>query len=380
MFEQGPNGGNAQDGEDEQGAGEFAELLAAGGGEPAAGEPNPGDRVTGTIVQIGETEAFVDCGGRSELPIALRELQNEKGELTAKVGDKIQGWVKADGDKRILTRAGQPRGRDTTLIEQAHQNGLPLEGTVRETNKGGFVVDLGGHRAFCPISQIDAHYVEDPQQYVGQTFQFRVVEFGQGGRNIVVSRRAILREQADAMAAETRRTLQVGDVREGTVSRLMTFGAFIDIGGLEGLVHVSEISHQHVESPLAVLRPGQQVRVKVIGIQNLGQGKQERISLSMKALEGDPWQEAVGRLQPGAEVTGTVRRLMDYGAFVEVLPGVQGLIHVSELAHERVSHPREVVREGDEVVVRILDVDPGRKRISLSLKQAGGGHGGPDDD
>ncbi len=372
MFER-RNSGDEEPGRDaSQETSEFAELLAADQSPPPAGDPSPGERVTGTIVQIGETEAFVDCGGRSELPIALRELQDDQGVLTVGVGDKIQGWVKAEGERQFLTRAGQPRGRDTTLIEQAHQSGLPLEGTVRETNKGGFVVDLGGHRAFCPISQIDAHYVENPQQYVGQTFSFRVVEFGQGGRNIVVSRRALLREESDLKAAETRRTLQIGNVIEGSVSRLMTFGAFVDIGGMEGLVHVSEISHQHVESPLAVLRPGQEVKVKVIGIQNLGQGKQERISLSMKALDRDPWQDSIGELQIGSEVTGTVRRLMDYGAFIEILPGVQGLAHVSELADQRINHPREVLREGEEVTVRILDIDPGRKRVSLSVKQTKG--------
>ena len=152
----------------------------------------------------------------------------------------------------------------------------------------------------------------------------------------------------------------------------MTFGAFVDIGGVEGLVHVSEISHEHVESPMAVLHPGQTVQVQVIGIQNLGEGKAERISLSMKALTGDPWQDAARALQPGTNVTGTVRRLADFGAFVELLPGVQGMVHVSELSHERIRHPRDVVREGEAVTVRILEFDAARKRISLSLKQAGG--------
>jgi small subunit ribosomal protein S1 len=361
--------GNAPD----SGAEDFARLLANERTEPAKAEPRPGEKVTGTIVQIGDTEAFVDCGGRAELPIALRELQNDKGELTRGVGSTVTAWVRVDGEQQYLSISGHARGRDTAPLEEAHRSGMPMSGIVRETNKGGFVIDLGGHRAFCPISQIDAHFVEDPQVFVGQTLQFRVVEFGAGGRTLVVSRRAILSEEIAARAAETRGTLKTGDVREGTVCRLMTFGAFVDIGGVEGLVHVSEISHEHVESPLAVLRPGQTVQVKVIGIQNLGEGKAERISLSMKALTGDPWQDAARALQPGTSVTGTVRRLADFGAFVELLPGVQGMVHVSELSHERIRHPRDVVREGEAITVRILEFDPDRKRISLSLKQGGGG-------
>lgn len=364
---------------------DFAQLVAAEAASPAQ-EPAAGGKVTGTIVQIGENEAFVDCGGRSELPLPIRELQNDKGEIIFKVGDRITAWVKVEGEQRSLTFARQVRGRDTRPIEEAQASGMPLEGTVKETNKGGFVIDLGGHRAFCPISQIDAHYVEDPTRYVGQTYKFRVTEFSGGGRNIVVSRRSLLKEEASSQAAETRRTLAVGDVRDGVVTRLMTFGAFVDIGGIEGLVHVSEISHDRVESPTAVLQPGQAVRVKVIGIQNLGQGKQERVSLSIKALSGDPWQDVARALSPGQDAAGRVRRLMEYGAFIELLPGVQGLIHISELSDQRIRHPREVVQEGEEVTVRVLDIDPARKRISLSLKQAGGGEHAygeqrePDDD
>ncbi|MHB8078015.1 MAG: 30S ribosomal protein S1 [Candidatus Krumholzibacteriia bacterium] len=379
MFEHDDDEADSPDGTAGNDAGEFARLLAGERVEAARPEPRPGEKVNGTIIQIGDTEAFVDCGGRAELPIALRELQNDKGELTYALGSPITAWVRIDGERQYLSIAGHARGRDTAPIEEAHRSGMPLTGIVRETNKGGFVVDLGGHRAFCPISQIDAHFVEDPLRFVGQTLQFRVVEFGAGGRSIVVSRRAILREEIEARAAETRRTLQTGNVREGTVCRLMTFGAFVDIGGIEGLVHVSEISHEHVESPLAVLRPGQTVQVKVIGIQNLGQGKAERISLSMKALEGDPWQDAARTLQPGTDHAGTVRRLTDFGAFVELLPGVQGLVHVSELATARIRHPRDVVREGEAVTVRILECDPDRKRISLSLKQAGGDDADADD-
>ncbi len=365
--------GNETPASEEQ-SGEFARLLEESPPSAAQGrEPVAGEQVTGTIVLIDEMDAFVSYGGRVDLPLALKELQDEKGVLKHQVGDQISAWIKIEGGQPRLTLAHKPRrGRDLRLIEEALASKVPVEGTVRERNKGGFVVFVGGHRAFCPISQIENHYVEDPEPYVGQTLKFRVTEIKEGGRSIVLSRRALLNEEAAAKGAETRRTLGVGDTREGRVTRLMTFGAFVDIGGVEGLVHVSEISHEHVASPAAVLKPGQEVRVKVLDIQNLGQGKQERVSLSIKALAGDPWQEVPARLQIGAELTGVVRRLVDYGAFVEVLPGVQGLVHISELSHTRLRHPREVVQEGGEVTVRVLDVDPARKRISLSLRQTAG--------
>ncbi len=202
------------------------------------------------------------AGGCAELPIALRELQNNKGEFNFAVGSTITAWVRLDGEKQYLSISGHARGRDTAPIEEAHRSGMPLSGIVRETNKGGFRIDLGGHRAFCPISQIDSHFVEDPQVFVGQTLQFRVVEFGAGGRTLVVSRRAILSEEIAARAAETRSTLKTGDVREGTVCRRTTFGAFVDIGGVEGLVHVSEISHEDVQSPMAVLTPARPFRCR----------------------------------------------------------------------------------------------------------------------
>jgi small subunit ribosomal protein S1 len=246
----------------------------------------------------------------------------------------------------------------------------PLAGSVRGTNKGGYTIDLGGRRAFCPHSQMDLFRVEDPDAMVGLDLTFRIIELSEDGRNIVLSRRAVLEEEREQKASKTRATLAVGDVLEGKVTRLAPFGAFVDLGGLEGLVHVSQISHQRIESPNSLLKVGQEVKVQVLEIQNLGEGRRERISLSMKALATDPWPESARQFEVGQETDGKVTRLTNFGAFVELQPGVEGLVHISELSTRRVFHPREIVQEGQEIPVRVLNIDLDRRRISLSLKQS----------
>ena len=347
---------------------EFAAMLEAAGQEP--GEPRHGQAVTGTIVQMDQQEAFVDCGYRNELPLALVELQDKDGQLTHKVGDSVSAHVQKSADGFKLTMAINVREAGRRALADAHANGTPVRGKVGESNKGGFSVDLGGVRAFCPFSQIDIRRADDPSVFVGREFEFRILEYAEDGRNIVVSRRALLQAKRDSAADETRATLQLGDVREGTVTRLVPFGAFVDIGGIEGLVHISQISHQRVGHPGDVLKEGQSVKVKVLEIQNLGQGRSERISLSMKVLATDPWPETAAAMVPGTDVSGRVTRLVDFGVFVELEAGVEGLIHISELANRRIIHPREVVNEDEVIAVRILDVDVDRRRISLSRRQA----------
>ena len=205
---------------------------------------------------------------------------------------------------------------------------------------------------------------------MGKEYEFKILELSDDGRNIVVSRRALLQAHRDDEASETRANLQLGNTCGGVVTRLVPFGAFVDIGGLEGLVHISQISHQRVGHPGDVLREGQEIKVKVLEIQNLGMGRSERISLSMKALASDPWPATAQSLEPGTDVTGRVTRLVDFGVFVELQPGIEGLVHISELANRRIIHPREVLNENDDIEVRILDVDLDRRRISLSRRQA----------
>ncbi len=331
-------------------------------------EASPGDKVEGRIVQIDDHDAFVDCGLRNELPLSLSEIRGKDGEITHKVDDTVQAWVMKGDDGLKLTLA-IPRNAGKELLAQAFADGTPVKGKVGDTNKGGFSIDLGGTRAFCPFSQIDLRRADDPTVFVGKEFEFRILEFAEDGRNIVVSRRALLQATREEEAGKTRETLQLGDTCEGMVTRLVPFGAFVDIGGVEGLVHISQISHQRVGHPGDVLREGQEVKVKVLEIQNLGMGRTERISLSMKALAADPWPETASSLAPGSDVTGRVTRLVDFGVFVELLPGIEGLVHISELANRRIIHPREVLNEDEEIEVRILDVDVDRRRISLSRRQ-----------
>jgi small subunit ribosomal protein S1 len=353
----------------EESSDEFASLLeSSGSAEPA--EAKPGDKVSGTIIQIDEHDAFVDCGTRNELPIALAELKDEEGQLKYNVGDEITAHVQKGPDGLKLTMAINLKEAGRQALEDAFAAGTPIEGKVGQTNKGGFSVDLGGVRAFCPFSQIDVRRADNPDEFVGHSYKFKILELSEDGRNVVVSRRALLQAERDAQATTTRANIALGDVMEGVVTRLVPFGAFVDLGGIEGLVHISQISHQRVGDPSDVLREGQQVKVKVLELQNLGMGRSERISLSMKALASDPWPETAGNVTPGTDVTGKVTRLVDFGVFVQLQPGVEGLIHISELANRRIIHPREVLNENDEITVRILDVDLDRRRISLSRRQA----------
>lgn len=348
---------------------EFAELLEqADAAQPA--DAKPGDKVTGTIIQIEGADAFVDCGLRHELPISVEELKDDKGELKYQVGQTITAHVQKGPAGLKLTMAIHLREADLKVLKEAYASGTPVEGKVKDTNKGGFSVILAGKRAFCPFSQIDVRRTDDPGVFVGKVLQFKIVELADDGRNIVVSRRAVLEANRQNQGQETRRTLALGDVREGTVTRLVPFGAFVDIGGVEGLVHISQISHQRVGNPADVLKEGQAVKVKVLEIQNLGQGRSERISLSIKSLASDPWPTLASSLTAGSDLPGRVTRLVDFGVFVELQPGVEGLIHISELANRRIIHPREVVNEDDQITVRILDVDLQRRRISLSRRQA----------
>ncbi len=355
--------------QDDESSTEFADLLAAEE-ERQPGEPHAGDKVSGTIIQIGDADAFVDCGLRTELPISLTELQDADGNLQFEVGQVITAHVQKAQDGFKLTMAINLREAGMKALQDAHESGTPVEGKVQETNKGGFAIDLGGKRGFCPFSQIDLRRIEDPSQFLGKKLKFKILELSEDGRNIVLSRRALLDADRQAQGDETRSSLNLGDVREGVVTRLVPFGAFVDIGGVEGLVHISQISHQRVGNPADVLTEGQTLKVKVMEIQNLGQGRSERISLSLKALAEDPWPANAGNLTPGTDVPGKVTRLVDFGVFVELLPGIEGLIHISELANRRIIHPREVLNEGEEINVRVVDVDLNRRRISLSRRQA----------
>ncbi len=360
-----------QDENDDAASAEFAAMLAEDDARrpSTAAEPKQGDRITGRLVQMGDVECFVDFGGRNELPIATADLSDKDGKLLFAAGDEITAYVTGKGSDAHLAMKRKLSGSDPKPVQEALESGQPLSGKVTETNKGGFVVDIGGWRAFCPISQIDDRFVEDPSVWVGRSLEFRVTEFTEGGRRLVVSRRAILVEEKERLAVDTRQNLVLGAVLKGKVVRMLPFGAFVDLGGVEGLVHISEISHARVEHPSDALSEGQDVEVQILDIQNLGQGREERISLSMKSMQGDPWQGVEEKLPLGEWVEGVVIGTTNFGAFVELMPGVNGLIHISAISTEPIHHPDEVLKVGQQISVRVTEVDVVRRRVSLSIKR-----------
>jgi small subunit ribosomal protein S1 len=363
-----PESAFAQPAADE--AGDFAAMLAESEKAPAPQKLRLGQKVQARVAHVGAEIAYLDLGGKGEAIIDLRELRNEKGELLLQPGEAIDAYVLslADGTP-VMTRA-VPKGAGREVLQQALESKVPVEGTVTAQNKGGLEVDLGGLRAFCPTSQIDVRFVEDPARFVGQKLKFRVMEIR--GGNAILSRRAVLEEERAALAAELRKKLEVGAVLEGTVSSVRDFGAFVDLGGVEGLVHVSELSHQRVAHAQDVVQVGQKVRVQVLRLEKEAAGRStggekghERIALSLRALEQDPWQAARPQLKEGARLQGKVARLQPFGAFVELFPGVDGLVHVSALANRHVQHPREVVKEGEPIWVQVESVDDAHKRVAL---------------
>ncbi|HEY2292699.1 MAG TPA: S1 RNA-binding domain-containing protein [Thermoanaerobaculia bacterium] len=372
-----------------QGSQDFGQILAefeqqsAPKKEKEPRESKGPQKVSGKILSIGDEWIFVDLGGKAEGRIAAAELKDAEGNLTVKEGDSIDATVTGtdpESGALLLQRRAGGKGKGkkpaevVPEIRQAAEHSLPLEGLVTGLNKGGAEVQVYGMRAFCPLSQLDLRYVENPQQFVGQKLMFKVNRLEEGNRggrgpNIVLSRRQLLEEEQQARASETREKLQVGAVLHGRVTSLTSYGAFIDLGGIEGMLHVSEIGHSRTTHPQDVFTVGQEVEVQVIKIEKGKEEKRpERISLSRRSLQSDPWNEAASRFTEGMEVPGRVMRTETFGAFVELAPGLEGLVHISEMgAGRRLNHSREAVQPGQEVQVRVLGVDTARRRISLSM-------------
>ena len=349
----------AQPGADE--SADFGALLLESPQEKP-GRLKPGHKITARIAHLGAEVAFLDLGGKGEGIIDLRELRNDKGDLLANVGEALEGYVLSVSEGNAVVTRSVPKGAGREVVLQAMESKIPIEGLVTGHNKGGLEVDLGGLRGFVPTSQIDVRFVEDPAQYVGQRHKFRVTELR--GGNAILSRRALLEEERAEKAAGLRSQLEVGARLEGTVTGVRDFGAFVDLGGLEGLVHVSELSHQRVAHAQDVVKAGQKIRVQVLRIEKDEKGT-ERIALSLRALEQDPWEAARSQLKVGARLHGKVARLQPFGAFVELFPGVDGLVHVSALADRHIQHPREVVKEGETIEVQVESIDDAQKRIAL---------------
>ena len=337
-----------------------------------------GDRVRGKVVSIGQEVAVLELEGGGEGTLETLELLDGAGALVAKQGDMLEARVVAMGERQgffVLRRgAGRGAGGGRSNLAEAAATGLPVEGVVTAVNKGGLEVDVAGVRAFCPLSQLELRPVADPAEYVGRRLEFRITRHDEDrrGTNVVLSRRALLEEEAQARAVGTRGKLVVGAVLPGVVTALKDFGAFVDVGGIEGLLPASEISFERGTRPADVLTVGQQVTVQVMRVEKRDDPRRpEQVSFSLKALERDPWQDAATQLPAGTFVRGRVTRTEQFGAFVQLAPGVEGLIHISQLAGDAPSRPlrhaRDAVKPGDAIEVVVLAVEPDKRRISLGL-------------
>lgn len=329
-----------------------------------------GDTVKGTIVKLEDNQAFVSLGYKYDGVIPLRELssiQLDNAAEAVQVGQEIELKVVSIDDEKeklVLSKRAIDGERAWDELQAKFESGEVFEVAVADVVKGGLVADIGV-RGFIPASMVERHFVEDFSDYKGRTLRVKVKEIDRENNKVILSAKEVLDAEFEQNKQKIMSDLQVGQEIEGTVQRLTPFGAFVDIGGIDGLVHVSELSWQHVAHPKDIVSEGQAVRVKVLKVDPAA-GK---ISLSMKAAEPGPWESANGKFNAGDIVTGTVRRIVSFGAFVEIAPGVEGLVHISQLAHRHVATPQEVVKEGQEVKAKVLDFNPAEKRVSLSIKE-----------
>ena len=333
-----------------------------------------GDKISGRIVSIGKDSVFVDTGTKIDGVVDKAELLDKNGELTLTEGDMLELYVVALSDEEIkLSRALSGVG-GLNMLAEAYKKAVPVEGKISETCKGGVRVEVLQRKAFCPISQIDINFVENPSDFVGQSFNFLITTFEENGKNIVLSRRALLAREQEADRKEFYQTLSVDTTLDGTVTRIMPYGAFVQLwSGVEGMVHISEMSWSKALKPESLVKVGDTVRVKVIGIEPDKKPGLLKISLSMKQLTEDPWNNAGQQFHEGDKVRGTVTRCANFGAFVEVAPGIEGLVHISEMSYKkRVLKPEEIVTAGETVSVMIKEVDLDKRRLALSIRDAEG--------
>ena len=322
-----------------------------------------GETIEGSIVAIGPEVALVDVGGKGEAVIDADELKNAEGEIEFAVGDRVQAMVVSTTGGVKLSRRLAGAAASDRQFEDAFHSGLPVEGKVERQVKGGYEVRIGRHRAFCPISQIDVRGA-DALAHEGNVYQFRIIEYKDGGANIVVSRRALLEEEQRANAAAVRETIIPGAVLTGRVTSIRDFGAFVDLGaGIQGLVHVSEMSWSRVSTPSEVVRPGEEITVKVLRVDE----DKQKISLGLKQLSADPWSKVGDAYQVGQQVAGRVTRVAEFGAFVEIEPGIEALAHASTFAPTLSGGWSSQVAPGMTGTFEILSIDLEQKRIGVAL-------------
>jgi len=329
-----------------------------------------GDTVKGKIVKVENDQAFVDIGYKYDGIIPIREISSvhvDNAAEAVEVGQEVELKVVTIDDERerlILSKRQVDSEKAWNELQSKLESGEIIEAVVTEVVKGGLVVNVGT-RGFIPASMVERHFVEDFSDYKGRTLRLRVKELDREKNKVILSQKDVLDEEYEAKKQEILSGLQVGQVLEGTVQRLTPFGVFVDIGGIDGLVHISELAWHHVEKASEVVKEGDKVQVKVLKVDP----QAERISLSIKATQEGPWEKAEKEFRAGSIVDGVVKRLVSFGAFVEIAPGVEGLVHISQIAHRHIGTPHEVLKEGQEVKVKILDFNASEKRVSLSIKE-----------
>jgi len=345
---------------------DFARMFEA---SQKAKRIEEGDTVQGTIVAIWPDVAFLDVGGKGEATIAIEELKDEDGGLDVDVGDRIEALVVSTVGGLKLSRKLARGAAGQRQLQEAFRAGLPVEGKVERAVKGGFEVRIAGQRGFCPVSQIDLARNTEPQAHEGRVYTFRILEWKEGGRDLVVSRRALLEEEQRERAEEIRQGIVPGAVLSGQVASVRDYGAFVDLGaGIQGLLHVSEMGWGRVADPAAVVQPGQAITVKVLRVDD----KTGKVSLGLKQLQADPWERVPATYTAGQVHRGRITRLADFGAFVELEPGVEALAHASTFPPTgKVGAWKESVPPGTEAAVEILSVEPDKKRIGVALVPEG---------
>lgn len=327
-----------------------------------------GDKAIGQVTKVEEKQVLVniqDSKLDGIIPISeLSSLHIEKASDAVLVGDELElEVIKVEEEALILSKRKVDAEKAWEKLDQKFKTGEIFEAEVKDVVKGGLVVDLGV-RGFVPASLVEAHFVEDFSEYKGQNLSFKIVELDKEKNRLILSHRAVVEEEKGKKKQNLLDSLFVGQVLEGTVQRLTDFGAFVDLGGIDGLVHISQLSYEHVGKPSDIVEEGQKVQVKVLNVDR----DNERISLSIKETLPGPWSNLKEKASKGSILTGIVKRLVSYGAFVEVFPGVEGLVHISQIAHKHIGTPHEVLKEGQEVQVKVLDVNEGEQRLSLSIK------------
>jgi small subunit ribosomal protein S1 len=329
-----------------------------------------GDVVTGRVVRIDQDEVLIDIGYKSEGVIPMNELSIRKSvdpHDEVELGEEVDALVltKEDQDGRLVLSKKRARFEKAwRKIESAAESGEPVEGTVIEVVKGGLIIDLGV-RGFLPASLVDIRRVQNLDEFLGTKIECKVIELNRSRNNVVLSRRAVLEEERKEVRQQILDRLQPGMVVEGAISNIVDFGAFVDLDGIDGLIHISELSWSHVNHPSEILSIGDVVPVKVLDIDR----DRQRISLGLKQTQEDPWQRVIDTYRVGDELEGKVTKVVTFGAFVEIMDGVEGLVHISELAHHHVENPREIVEPGQDVRVKILEIESERRRLSLSVKR-----------